>query len=591
MRIRRLVSVAMLVLLVGMPAGAFVVDSADDAPDATPGDGLCATSLGACTLRAAIDEANATPGLGFVQLDDRQYVRTIAGDLDVTDDLQIFDPANAATIDAAGLGRGLHVHAGVTVLISQVAVTGGSTGGTAPDGAGILNEGDLTLRRVSVHDNVGYVGAGIYNLGTLDVEQGYFDGNGPGPAIFNQGSLEFEQGDVAQNVGMGLLNRGTGTLRFVRVAGNGSTGIVNNGWLEIERCTLSSNHEGALSSSSISPAGATTYLKRSTVSGNTGGNASAVSVSSGTLVLENATIAANGSATSSAAALAGDPSATVKVSNTIVAGNVSASGDPDCRIPVTSFGYNLMSCPLTSPDPTTITGDPGLGPLKPYLVTNPSTGFTTLAYGLLPGSPAIDAGSCSPWTDQRGVDRPSGARCDIGAFEATPLCTGGVATADTRVNVRRRPLPIGTTTVKLRTRLLFSDPLSPTVDPPTTGLQLRIEQTSPAAPFLERTFLTEPLNTAAWTGASPRFRWTGIGLGPHGKLAATVKDRRALGGGVEVKARGTGLSLPAISAPLRVTVVLGGDLQGGNAAGDAGACAEQALSCTSDATGLKLRCR
>jgi CSLREA domain-containing protein len=40
----------------------FTVNSADDAPDAMPGDGVCAAGGGACTLRAAIDEANALAG-------------------------------------------------------------------------------------------------------------------------------------------------------------------------------------------------------------------------------------------------------------------------------------------------------------------------------------------------------------------------------------------------------------------------------------------------------------------------------------------------------------------------------------------------
>jgi len=41
---------------------------------------------------------------------------------------------------------------------------------------------------------------------------------------------------------------------------------------------------------------------------------------------------------------------------------------------------------------------------------------------LLAGSPAIDAGNPSncPGTDQRGVARPFGAGCDIGAFESSP---------------------------------------------------------------------------------------------------------------------------------------------------------------------------
>ncbi len=39
---------------------------------------------------------------------------------------------------------------------------------------------------------------------------------------------------------------------------------------------------------------------------------------------------------------------------------------------------------------------------------------------LLPGSPAIDAGNDAncPLTDQRGANRPIGAHCDIGAYEA-----------------------------------------------------------------------------------------------------------------------------------------------------------------------------
>ena len=40
----------------------FVVNDTGDAPDANPGNGTCATSTGVCTLRAAIQEANAHPG-------------------------------------------------------------------------------------------------------------------------------------------------------------------------------------------------------------------------------------------------------------------------------------------------------------------------------------------------------------------------------------------------------------------------------------------------------------------------------------------------------------------------------------------------
>ena len=56
--------------------------------------------------------------------------------------------------------------------------------------------------------------------------------------------------------------------------------------------------------------------------------------------------------------------------------------------------------------------DPKLGTLSNY-------GGFTQTIPLLPGSSAIDTGNDAtcPATDQRGVSRPQGAHCDIGAFE------------------------------------------------------------------------------------------------------------------------------------------------------------------------------
>jgi CSLREA domain-containing protein len=58
--------IAVLTLALAFPlaarAATFVVNSTGDAADATPGNGVCATSGGVCTLRAAIQEANALAG-------------------------------------------------------------------------------------------------------------------------------------------------------------------------------------------------------------------------------------------------------------------------------------------------------------------------------------------------------------------------------------------------------------------------------------------------------------------------------------------------------------------------------------------------
>jgi predicted outer membrane repeat protein len=62
--------------------------------------------------------------------------------------------------------------------------------------------------------------------------------------------------------------------------------------------------------------------------------------------------------------------------------------------------------------------DPLLGPLA-------DNGGPTLTRALLVGSPAIDQASSCPATDQRGVSRPVGVACDVGAYEygAAPTLT------------------------------------------------------------------------------------------------------------------------------------------------------------------------
>jgi hypothetical protein len=114
---------------------------------------------------------------------------------------------------------------------------------------------------------------------------------------------------------------------------------------------------------------------------------------------------------------------TFGVSDTIVAANTARNcGNPGA---ITSGGYNLESaddCGFHQ------TGDQTkVDPLLDTLKLNAPGVTSTMA--LLPGSPAIDAADphCDQGSDQRGVSRPQGPRCDIGAFEveqasaATPV--------------------------------------------------------------------------------------------------------------------------------------------------------------------------
>jgi hypothetical protein len=98
------------------------------------------------------------------------------------------------------------------------------------------------------------------------------------------------------------------------------------------------------------------------------------------------------------------------IRNTILWGNTSQI-----------YNYDTGSSPIVSDSvvqggyasgTNIITTDPKLGALGDY-------GGLTLTIPLLAGSSAVDTGNDSicPTTDQRGVARPQGSQCDIGAYE------------------------------------------------------------------------------------------------------------------------------------------------------------------------------
>jgi uncharacterized repeat protein (TIGR01451 family) len=106
------------------------------------------------------------------------------------------------------------------------------------------------------------------------------------------------------------------------------------------------------------------------------------------------------------------------VTNTLVAGNTGGPASGDCMpVSAPTSDHNLSSdtsCNFN--DPGSKTGvDPQLGALA-------DNGGPTDTRALAASSPAIDAGTNTgcPATDQRGVTRPQGSSCDIGAFERVP---------------------------------------------------------------------------------------------------------------------------------------------------------------------------
>lgn len=150
------------------------VDAVHDAADGDPTDGICATAevVPACTLRAAVQEANARPGEELIELaDDATYLLSIpgggedaaaTGDLDVTDRLWL--SGNGSTISAAGLGdRVVDVVGGDGWLeLGDATLTGGEA--PAGEGGGALRVRGNTayLRSVNVLDNRAQDGGGLW---------------------------------------------------------------------------------------------------------------------------------------------------------------------------------------------------------------------------------------------------------------------------------------------------------------------------------------------------------------------------------------------------------------------------------------------
>ena len=81
------------------------------------------------------------------------------------------------------------------------------------------------------------------------------------------------------------------------------------------------------------------------------------------------------------------------------------------RTKVPDFNNDINNL-ITSPDTAILFADPQLGPLA-------DNGGASQTMALPPGSPALNVAGLAgcPATDQRGVSRPQGSGCDIGAYE------------------------------------------------------------------------------------------------------------------------------------------------------------------------------
>jgi fibronectin-binding autotransporter adhesin len=384
--------------------------------------------------------------------------------------------SGGATLDGQGAGTVLTVDSGMTVDVSDLTVTGG----TGPNGGagGIVNEGALTLRDSTVSGNIAGInggGAGILNTfgATLTLNSSTISGNSGGSSgggVLNYGALALADSkvsgnstggpDTAGNGGGIYIQAGTVTIETSTITGNtahnGGGGIYSVSTLTINDSTIDGNTASFGGGGGIYNVGSVVTVEDSTITGNTAPAGGGIEDNAGgTFTMTNTTVADNSASSgggifdlfgapetlnystivgNSASSSGGGifnffnlSGAAETLNGSLIAGNpggncVVSSGPPSS---ILDGGYNLddgTSCDFSAANHSLSTTDPMVD--SAGLADN---GGPTQTVALLSGSPAIDAippgvNGCGTTitSDQRGLSRPQGPGCDIGAFEAVP---------------------------------------------------------------------------------------------------------------------------------------------------------------------------
>ncbi|MEM7111260.1 MAG: choice-of-anchor D domain-containing protein [Chloroflexota bacterium] len=415
------------------PSTSLTVDTTTDSNDAAYQ--VCSDVIpNDCSLRGAISKANAdTVSTYTISVPANTYTLSLAGageDSNTTGDLDVLGNvvingagAGSTIVDGNSSDRVFHILGGATATINALTVQHGNL--SSGVGAGLYNQGGLTLTNAAVDTNAGSQrGGGVGTVGgTLDISNSIISNNSctvVGGAVSTQSGATVTITDSALNDnfcthgGGGLNIEGSNTVTVENSTINNNTvtrqgsAVWNAGGALTIRGSLLTGNSGDPAINSWG-GGASTIVENSTISGNNNGGVR-TGHGSVSITLNHATVANNGGIG------AWNASGTIAANSSIIASNTSS----DCSGTISSGGYNLASDATCSFGGTgdVNSSDPMLGALQ-------NNGGSTSTHAFSAASAAIDAipsgtnGCGSTYTtDQIGQGRPFGASCDMGAYEA-----------------------------------------------------------------------------------------------------------------------------------------------------------------------------
>ncbi len=224
-------------------AAAFTVNSTADDADANTADNLCADASGNCTLRAAVEQANATAGADTIGFSVNGTINLTGALPNITDSLTISGPgASQLTVrrDTGGDYRIFTVESASVINISGLTVANGRTpdgfahafGGGGGAGGGIVNGGTMTLTDVTLTGN--RTGAG----GSIGANTSFGGPGGNGGAVLNYGTMTMTNVTLIGN------STGAGGEAFTAGAGGSGGGVANLGTLSMNGCLVRGNSTG-----------------------------------------------------------------------------------------------------------------------------------------------------------------------------------------------------------------------------------------------------------------------------------------------------------------------------------------------------------